>query len=432
MFYDYSRQNLGLVEEEAIEEISSRGRKCELFYQQLNTHLVSTQNKLYLGKMKLDVNSAYQNTELTHFGDPGVYEIQMRLATITYDAKLYFPSDENSEYILGIQGFSQFNTNVNDRGTILLPDAITNNYSIFGLLQKTFFSKLKFQAGIRYDYKILESEAVGSPDSSNYRNALNKNYDSFSGSIGSTYQVTKNFFFRANVAAAYRTPNLAELTSNGPHETIYELGDDSLVPENSYEFDASIHYHQDNFLLDIAGFYNTINHHIYIAPTGDTSVSGLPVYRYMQQSSELFGGEAGIHFHPRFIRGLHLLTTFSSVIGKQDNGEYLPFIPAHKWQNEIRAEKENLWFLHEAFLSLNSQTAFRQDNTAPEETPTAGYTLVDLSAGGSFVVGNQVILIVLGANNIFDKKYIDHLSTLKEVGLYNPGRNIFCSLKLSF
>ena len=432
LFYDYSRQNLGLVEDEAIEEISSRGRKCGLFYQQLNTHLVSTQSKLYLGKMKLDINSAYQNTELIHFGDPGVYEIQMRLATITYEAKLYFPSDENSEYILGIQGLNQFNTNINDRETILLPDAVTNNYSIFGLLQKTFFSKLKLQAGLRYDYKILESEAIGSPDSINYRNAMDKNYDSFSGSIGSIFQVTKNFFFRANIAAAYRTPNLAELTSNGPHETIYELGDNTLVPENSYEFDASIHYHQDNFLFDIAGFYNIIDNHIYIAPTGDTSTSGLPVYRYMQQSSELFGGEAGIHFHPRFIRGLHLLTTFSSVIGKQDNGEYLPFIPAHKWYNEIRIEKENLWFLQHAFISVNSQTAFRQDNTAPDETSTAGYTLVDLSAGSSFIFGNQVILIVLGANNIFDKKYTDHLSTLKEVGLYNPGRNIFCSLKLSF
>lgn len=30
---------------------------------------------------------------------------------------------------------------------------------------------------------------------------------------------------RANVAAAYRTPTLAELTSNGLHELRYEIGD---------------------------------------------------------------------------------------------------------------------------------------------------------------------------------------------------------------
>ncbi len=36
---------------------------------------------------------------------------------------------------------------------------------------------------------------------------------------------------------------IAELTSNGLHETRYKIGDNSLVPENAYETDLSIHYH---------------------------------------------------------------------------------------------------------------------------------------------------------------------------------------------
>ena len=64
LYYDYSQQNLGLVEPEAIEQINQRGRSLDLFYQTLNTHLLSSQNKIYLGSMKLDVNAAYQNTEL--------------------------------------------------------------------------------------------------------------------------------------------------------------------------------------------------------------------------------------------------------------------------------------------------------------------------------------------------------------------------------
>lgn len=432
LFYDFNKQKLGLVEDEAIDAIPERGRENKIWYQQLNTHLVSSQNKLYLGKFKLDINSAYQNTELIHFGDVGFYELQMKLATLTYETRLYLPSDKNSEYIIGFQGMNQTNTNINDRETILLPDATTDNYSIFGLLQRTFYGKLKLQTGVRYDNKFIVSQAIGSPELSDYRIALDKNYDSYSGSFGATYNVSEKLLFRANLAAAFRTPNLAELTSNGQHETRYEVGDNSLVPEKSYEADLSMHYHEDNFTIDAAGFYNFIDNYIFITPTGDTTDSGFDIFKYMQNNSTLFGGEAGIHFHPKAIDWLHFETTYATVIGKQKNGEYLPFVPANKLKIELRIESEQISFLHKPFVLINSSTALDQNNAAPDETVTSGYTLIDLSTGGNIKWKNQLVFIGISANNIFDVKYIDHLSTLKEVNFYNPGRNIALTLKVPF
>jgi iron complex outermembrane recepter protein len=432
LYYDYNQQKLGLVEDEAIEEITVRGRKNEIFYQQLNTHLVSSQNKLYLNKVRLEVNSAYQSTELVHFGEPGEYEIQMRLGTLTYETKLHLPSAENSEYIIGFEGFNQSNTNLNDRETILLPDANTSNYSGFGLFQYSFFTKLKVQAGIRYDYKNISTTEAGLPEEAGYRSALDKNYGSLSGSLGATYNLSEFLLFRANVAAAYRTPNIAELTSNGPHEAIYEVGDPDLVPENSLEGDVNIHFHKPNYSFDIAGFYNSIKHYIFISPTEDTTTDGMSIFKYMQNDAALFGGEAGLHIHPEIFEWLHFETTFASVIGKQKNGEFLPFIPAHKLRFEIRAEKEKLGFLNKAFLSVLSLTAFDQNNPAPDEMATGGYTLLDFNLGGQIKAGNQFISIGFSVNNLLDKKYIDHLSTLKEVNLYDPGRNFTLNLKVPF
>lgn len=433
LFYDHNQQKLGLVEEEAIIEISERGRKNEIFYQQLNTDLLSSQNKIYLGKMKLDVNSAYQNTELIHFGEVNYYEIQMNLSTLTYETKLYLPSDTKSEYILGFQGMNQINTNLNDRETKLLPDATTNNYSGFCLLQRTFFNHLKLQTGIRYDNKTISTKAIGKPqDSSGYRGAIDKNYGSVSGSMGATYNVSGVLFLRANVATAFRTPNLAELTSNGQHETRYEVGNPNLVPEKSYETDLSMHLHRENFSFDLAGFYNMINHFIFISPTGDKTSSGISIYKYMQNNSTLFGGEAGVHIHPKCIHWLHFETTLSTVTGKQTNGEYLPFIPAKKLKFELRAERGKMLFIQNGFISVNTNTAFNQNNAAPDETRTNGYTLFDLSIGGNVKMSSQNIFIGLSATNIFDKKYMDHLSTLKEVNLYNPGRNLALTLKIPF
>ena len=432
LFYDFNNQKLGLVENEAINEITKRARENKIWYQQLNTHLLSSQNKLYLGKFKLDLNSAYQNTELIHFGEINITEIQMKLATLTYEARLYLPSNKNSEYIVGFQGLNQMNTNMNDRTTKILPNAATNNYSAFALLQHAFFKKLKLQTGIRYDNKAISTKAIGLPQDSGYHAPLEKSYGSFSGSIGTTYNVSEKLLFRANFASAYRTPNLAELTSNGQHETRYEVGDRNLIPENSYEIDFSSHYHIDNFTFDVAGFYNIINHYIFISPTGDATTSGINIYKYKQTNSVLFGGEAGIHFHPNDLKWLHFESTFSTVKGKQQNGDYLPFVPANKLKFELRAEKEKLLFMQKAFVSVNTHTAFAQNHAAPDETTTAGYTLIDLCFGGNVKLKKQFVSIAIGANNILDKKYVDHLSTLKEVNLYNPGRNISIRLKVPF
>jgi iron complex outermembrane receptor protein len=432
LFYDFSDQKMGLAEEEAINLIKERGRAMAVFYQEYKTHLLTSQNKLYWGKIKIDLMAAYQNTELTHFAEANVYELQMRLATLNYEAKVSLPSDKNSEYILGIQGLRQTNTNVHERETILLPDALTANYSAFGLIQHRFLKKITIQAGLRYDYKTISTDPVGIPDSADFRAALNRDYNSLSGSLGASWNVNDNLLFRVNGAKAFRTPNLAELTSNGPHETRYEVGNSQLRPENSLELDFSMHYHTKNFIVDLAGFYNSIDHYIFISPTSDTSASGLGIYRYLQSNSSLYGGETELHFHPALAEWLHLETNFSLVIGKRSDGANLPFIPAPRIRGEIRAEKGRLLYLRKPFVAVKTTSVFRQNHPAPDESPTAGYTLADLVVGGNIRIQHQQLFFSISLNNIFDTKYTDHLSTLKEVNLLDPGRNIALSLHIPF
>jgi iron complex outermembrane recepter protein len=432
LFYDYNRQKLGLAEGKPIEEIASRGRKNEIWYEQMNNHLLSSQNKIFMNKYKLEINASLQSADLIHYAGIDTTEISMNLKTLAGEAKLYLPSNEKSEYIVGIQSMYQVNKNSNKAEEILLPDAQLNNYSAFALLQYTFFKKLKFQSGIRYDYKTISTESIGQISDFDYRPQLSKYYDSFSGSIGATYNHSEKLLIRANFASAYRTPNLAELTSNGIHEIRYELGNSSLLPQSAYESDLSMHYHLKDFTFDIAGFYNIINNYIYISPTEDTVASGIHIYKYMQSEAVLFGGETGFHFHPKKMKWLHLVSTFSTVTGKQIHSNNLPFIPANKIHTEIMAEKTRIGLLHEAFVKLNLLTAFKQNNPSPDENVTPGYSLLDFSIGASVLCRQQLIPFYISVNNLLDKKYIDHLSTLKEVGFYNPGRNITLTINIPF
>jgi iron complex outermembrane recepter protein len=194
----------------------------------------------------------------------------------------------------------------------------------------------------------------------------------------------------------------------------------------------SLHYHADNITFDVAVFYNRLDHYIYIAPSVDTTAEGISIYKYQQSNAKLYGFEAGFHIHPKQFDWLHFETTFSNVTGKKENGEYLPFIPANKFQSELRFEIDKMGFLKDVFFKIGSVTAFNQSNPAPEEENTDGYTLIDMGIGGNIKVSNQLISFVLSVNNVFDKKYVDHLSTLKEVNYFNPGRNITFSLKVPF
>jgi iron complex outermembrane receptor protein len=303
---------------------------------------------------------------------------------------------------------------------------------MFVLIQKTFFNNLRFQTGLRFDNRLIGTKSVGSAGQYDYRPSIEKKYNSFSGSLGATYNISKKFLLRANLASAFRTPNLAELTSNGQHEIRYEIGDPNLKPEKSYEMDLSMHYHIDNLTVDLAGFYNKINNYIFISPTGDTTVNGIYIYQYEQNNSFLYGVETGFHFHPEMIKWMHFLTAFSTVTGKQYNGNYLPFIPAKKLKFELRVEKEKLSVFQNPYLMISSSVVSQQNKPAPEESLTKGYALFDLTVGGQIKLRDQYIFVVLGATNIFDNKYIDHLSTLKEVNYLNPGRNLTLTLKIPF
>jgi len=237
---------------------------------------------------------------------------------------------------------------------------------------------------------------------------------------------------RANFAAAYRTPNLAELTSNGEHELRHEIGNAALIPQKAYETDLSLHYHLPNFTFNIAGYSNDIKHYIFITPTNDTTADNIFIYRYKQLNAHLRGGEAGIDYHPKNLEWLHLKSTFATVVGQCQNGDYLPFIPAGKCHCEVNIEKSQIGGLRNPFAKIASTTASRQKHPVPEEEAMSGYTLIDLGVGGDLQVFRQVLSVSLSVNNLLDKKYIDHLSTLKEVGFYNPGRNIMFSLTIPF
>ncbi|HMI06926.1 MAG TPA: TonB-dependent receptor [Flavobacterium sp.] len=425
--YNFNRLDLGIPENGIAQQSDS---KSTLFPRQaVDNHIVSLHNNIFFGSSTLDADFGFIANDRSEFEDSNVAVLHMKLQTLNYDLKYHLPKFGKFETIVGIQGMNQTNTNSGEE--YLIPDAETNDFGVFGTANYEWKSNV-IQAGLRYDNRKVTSETHGILGEEGYFEAIDKSFDSFNASVGYKTDLAEDFAMRLNLASGFRAPNLAELTSNGVHEGTnrYEIGNNNLETEQNFQTDLNLEYKNTHFEFFINGFYNHINNYIYTAPTGEI-IEDNDVFNYVQADAVLYGGEAGIHFHPHPLDWLHFESSFETVTGKKQNGDYLPLIPANNWNNTLRTEFNIKNWLENGFARLNVTTTFSQDNVSGFETRSNDYTLVNFGLGGKIKLGKTAFEVNLNGNNLFDKTYIAHLSRLKTDGIPNIGRNVVLGINFN-
>ncbi len=425
--YNYNKLDLGIPEAGIAEQTNSKSP--DFPKQGVISHILSLNNSIFFSNSKLEADLGYIDNDRSEFEDSEVPVLQMKLKTINYNVKYYLPKIGKIESIFGVQGMQQ--TNLNLAEEILIPDATTSDFGVFGTANYEW-KKNVIQAGLRWDNRKITTTEHGIIGDEGYFAAINRKFQSFNSSLGLKSSLRENIILRLNLATGFRAPNLAELTSNGVHEgsNRYEIGNSALQNEQNFQTDLNLEYRNSHFELFLNGFYNHITNYIFIAPNGN-QINGNDVYDYLQANANLYGGEAGIHFHPHPIDWLHITSSFESVTGKKQNGENLPLIPAMKWNSSIKTEfKSTKWF-QEGFAVLNLEHYLNQNNPGLFETNTTDYTLLNLGFGGQIRLGKMAFDVNINANNLLDKRYISHLSRLKNDGIPNMGRTVVLGINFS-
>ena len=429
--YNYNNALLGLTE--GIGTQSTATTPLEPF-QDIDNHVLSLHNHFFFGNSKLDADFGYvvnDRQEFEEHEDEAAHEeeetaaLRMKLKTFSYNLKYHLPKGKKLETLIGIQGMHQTNTNFGEE--LLIPNAKINDFGIFATANYPFDTNNTLQAGIRFDNRKIKTERheVVHDNEVHVFNAIDKSYNSFTGSLGYKTMLFQQITTRINVASGFRAPNLAELTSNGVHHGAnrFEEGNNNLKNEKNLQLDLSLEYNTEHFEVFANGFYNGISDYIYLSPTGAVE-DGAPVYTYIQNDAKLYGGEFGFHLHPHPLDWLHLESSFETVTGKQHNGNYLPLIPANTWKNTFRTEFDAGNWLQQGYASVSLHSIFAQNKVSAFETKTPSYNLVNLGFGGTIHLGKTKFNTTLSVNNALDVKYINHLSRLKSDNILNTGRNI--------
>jgi iron complex outermembrane receptor protein len=394
-------------------------------YQSIINQIYSVKSTLFFNKSSLEFMLGYNQNDRKEFKEDHYHEdeeheegpsLNMKLKTITYDAKYNLPISNKLELIIGSQGMNQNNINYGEEK--LVPNAQTKDFAVYAN-SDIHLENFDLQLGLRTDLRQI-----------NIAKSNSLKYNSFNGAFGIRTNLMDNVIIRMNFASGFRSPNLAELASEGMHHGTnrYEIGDINLKKEHNFQTDISFQYLSDHLKIDLNGFYNNVKDYILLSPTNKI-IKNLDVFEYKQNNAKLYGGEFLIHYHPHPLDLLHLKTSFETVIGRLEDNSSLPLIPAKSIKQLIRINfKKN----RESYMFFKIKSTFDQNNVSQYEVKSKRYTLISCGLGSQFNFLNNPVKYNIAITNLTNKLYIDHLSRLKSEGIYNMGRNITLGINYNF
>lgn len=269
-------------------------------------------------------------------------------------------------------------------------------------------------------------------------NDLTRNFNSFVYSLGMNFARDK-FSLKWNLGKSFRMPIAKELGANGVnyHYFSYEKGNPNLSPEVSYQADLGLSYKTQNLSIDFSPFYNYFPNYIYLNPTALHDYdygAGNQVFEYAQSKVMRYGAEFQIK--AKLIKNLSVETLAEYLFAKQLSGDkkgyVLPFSPPPSVLFNLSYSKDFGSTFKESYLSIDYRLTSRQNNIVPPEKKTAGYGIVNMQAGTKIDVGGREISINLQAQNLLDKKYLNHTSFYRLIELPEAGRNLILSLNIPF
>jgi iron complex outermembrane receptor protein len=440
---EYGIQNapqINLFSDPLAPTLLTEERKNEVWYQDLENHLITSNNTVFFGKNTLNLDLGYQSNtrELVAGGINPQNElvaplvVSMELNTFTYNTKFNMPTGDHN-LIFGVNGAFLNNEADETKPNVPMPDAEINDIGLYTIGDFQLSENLILTSGLRYDYRNMKSFPVATTNTDRFE--VDNTYNSVNGSLGVTYNFSDNQFLKANLARGFRSPNVPELTQNGIHGGRFERGDPNLDAQSNYQLDLTYHLHANWATLNIAPFFNTINNYIYLVQTDeDAPIGGGKIFQHVQNDANLWGGEIALDIHPVTWLGIHGSYSMirADITDDNEGVDHPTFTPQDRLTGEIRLQQEQLGFLKRPYFSMEVMNFFEQTRTGQNEAITPAFTLLNARIGANLLVGKQDLELFVTGSNLANETYFDHLSVTKPLGLNMMGRNIMFGVRLPF
>ena len=272
-------------------------------------------------------------------------------------------------------------------------------------------------------------------------------------SAGVVWDFTPNYNLGLSVSRSERSPSASELLSFGPHigtgtyevGALFDLDEDghlglssqTIDLETANNIDLTLRKTQGDVGFILNAFYNQVDNYYYQIDTGLFAESGhdhgdeegadehdhsseLPVYLFKTDDVILHGFEAQIAWQLTDEFKVDLFSDY--VRARLKDGGDLPRTPPLRFGSELSYQTDKL----SAHIHVTRYQ--KQDRTAPQETATDSYTLVDASISYNLSVLNQDMSVYLRGTNLTDTEARVHSSFVKNIAP-RPGRSFALGIR---
>ncbi len=405
--------------------IDYQDRTKSLPYQKIQNHFGNLKATYFVNsknKMEFFVNHGYNN--LAEFGEKNYTPaIDMYLNSSSVQARHHWKPTKKLQLLSGIQGILESNENGLTAEERLIKDSDQYDLGFYSSLSYDL-KGVKLNAVVRFDHR-----AVRSTD-------FNGDYSNLNAAIGLRKQWKGSSVkdLSMHVSSGSRAPHLSELLSDGVHHGAvrYELGDRNLGSERFVQLDVNYEFSNEHFSLMVNPYTTVASGYIQLAQV-DSIIDGMEVYKYTAKERVLlYGLETRVHYHPHFAHRLHFEVGYSNTFGRElglvQEGEDLYFMPQARLRSNVRIELSKKKALGFASVIVQHNYFFNQDRIGPLETATDPYHLLQLGCQMKWD-GNWPVQLSFGVRNALNTSYINHMSSLKTLGLMEPGRSLYLNLK---
>jgi len=353
------------------------------------------------------------------------------------------------EYVLNDVTSTGIDENISTKlrypGPSRYPQATWQSIGAYLNAQHKFSDLMRFQAGFRYNQFMLDAKF----DTTFYPfpfTSAHLNHGALTGSVGVVYEPSSSFIMSANLATAFRAPNvddMGKVFDSEPGKVTVPNPD--LKAEYAYSADLNMtKVFGDILRIDLSGYYTSLQNALV---RRDFTLNGLEYIIYdgvlsrvqaIQNAAvaKVYGLQANLQV--KLPAGFDFISDFNYQKGEEelDDGSVSPSRHAAPWFGQTRL----LYTTDRLSLEL---AAIYQGEKKHEDLPEEEKGKIEIYAfdanGNTYAPGwytlnfkamyrfSPNIGLSAGVENITDQRYRPYSS-----GISGPGRNFILSLRTSF
>ncbi|MEY3449851.1 MAG: hypothetical protein RL749_1472 [Verrucomicrobiota bacterium] len=318
-----------------------------------------------------------------------------------------------------------------------LPDTRNAAMATFGSFVQNLAADQRLRYGFRIEHAQVDASAWTHAGVATNPPAASASFTPASFAFAWAKDLNPSWTSTINLTRTERAPNFQELYADGPHVAtdVYEVGDSNLGKEQGFGLEWELAKVRGPLSGSFSVYYNRFSSFIALQRNGfgpgdyaENGTDELARYDFVSVPADFFGSEVKVNYQfvdtPVSKFGLEWFGDFVRA-SNRDTSEALPRISPGRIGAALHG-LESGWTWR-----LDATYHFAQNHAAPDETRTAGFTMVGASLAHPIKFAQLDGQFTLRVINLLDQEARNASSFIKDV-LPRPGRGIEAGLRLNF